>query len=234
MERERQKSIASGRVRPLADAGLKPLEDIRPTSSAKLTANHRLMASLGLQATPAMVWRDATAPYRCAPGRRRPDSGDPGPALKGAATCTYRPPLHRPARTDGFGRNAGRKNAANLEAVHAGRGPDRGERRNGRAVLDTPDTGTDRITFVCPHTLARIGRYAPQPLACWRNPPCAFARNTGGRLALHPVLNRQHTCRRIFSILRPLAVFVDSSLSSQRIFCISGSSISSTHAADRR
>ena len=33
------------------------------------------------------------------------------------------------------------------------------------AVLDTPDAGADRITFVCPHTLARIGRYAPQPLA---------------------------------------------------------------------
>ena len=27
------------------------------------------------------------------------------------------------------------------------------------------DAGADRITFVCPHTLARIGRYAPQPLA---------------------------------------------------------------------
>ena len=33
------------------------------------------------------------------------------------------------------------------------------------AVLDTPDAGADCITFVCPHTLARIGRYAPQPLA---------------------------------------------------------------------
>lgn len=53
------KSIASGRVRPLADAGLKPLEDIPADIERKLTANHRLMASLGLQATPAMVWRDA-------------------------------------------------------------------------------------------------------------------------------------------------------------------------------
>lgn len=53
------KSIASGRVRPLADAGLKPLEDIPADIERKLTANHRLMASLGLQATPAMVWREA-------------------------------------------------------------------------------------------------------------------------------------------------------------------------------
>ena len=43
----------------LADAGLKPLEDIPADIERKLTANHRLMASLGLQATPAMVWRDA-------------------------------------------------------------------------------------------------------------------------------------------------------------------------------
>ena len=53
------KSIASGRARPLGDAGLKPLEDIPADIEGKLTANHRLMASLGLQATPAMVWRDA-------------------------------------------------------------------------------------------------------------------------------------------------------------------------------
>lgn len=53
------KSIASGRARPLGDAGLKPLENIPADIEGKLTANHRLMASLGLQATPAMVWRDA-------------------------------------------------------------------------------------------------------------------------------------------------------------------------------
>ena len=53
------KSIASGRVRPLGDAGLKPLEDIPAEIETKLATNHRLMASLGLQATPAMVWRDA-------------------------------------------------------------------------------------------------------------------------------------------------------------------------------
>ena len=54
------KSIASRQVRPLGDAGLKPLASIPADIQAKLAANERLMASLGLQATPAMVWRDAT------------------------------------------------------------------------------------------------------------------------------------------------------------------------------
>lgn len=53
------KSIASGRARPLGDAGLKPLPAIPADIQAKLAANERLMASLGLQATPAMAWRDA-------------------------------------------------------------------------------------------------------------------------------------------------------------------------------
>lgn len=53
------KSIASRQVRPLGDGGLKPLANIPADIQAKLTANERLMASLGLQATPAMVWREA-------------------------------------------------------------------------------------------------------------------------------------------------------------------------------
>lgn len=53
-------SISSGRARPLGDAGLKPLANIPADVQAKLAANERLMASLGLQATPAMVWRDAS------------------------------------------------------------------------------------------------------------------------------------------------------------------------------
>lgn len=53
------KSLASGRARPLGDAGLKPLTNIPADIQAKLVANERLMASLGLRATPAMVWRDA-------------------------------------------------------------------------------------------------------------------------------------------------------------------------------
>lgn len=52
------KSIASGRARPLGDAGLKPLASIPADIQAKLATNERLMASLGLRATPAMVWRD--------------------------------------------------------------------------------------------------------------------------------------------------------------------------------
>lgn len=56
---QNEKSIASGRPRPLGDAGLEPLATIPADVKAKLDANERLMASLGLQATPAMVWRDA-------------------------------------------------------------------------------------------------------------------------------------------------------------------------------
>ena len=54
------KNIASGHVRPLADEGLKPLAEIPPAIQAKLAANEHLMTSLGLEATPAMVWRDAS------------------------------------------------------------------------------------------------------------------------------------------------------------------------------
>lgn len=54
------KGIASGRVRPLGDEGLKPLATIPPAIATQLAANERLMASLGLQATPAMAWRDAS------------------------------------------------------------------------------------------------------------------------------------------------------------------------------
>ena len=61
------KSIASGRVRPLADAGLKPLEDIPADIERKLTANHRLMASLGLQPTPPTAWRYANAAVHIPP-----------------------------------------------------------------------------------------------------------------------------------------------------------------------
>lgn len=56
---QNSKTIASSRVRPLGDAGLKPLAKIPSDIRAKLDANENLMASLGLQATPAMVWRDA-------------------------------------------------------------------------------------------------------------------------------------------------------------------------------
>lgn len=51
-------ALASGRPRPLGDNGLKPLATIPPAIQAKLAANEKLMASLGVQATPAIAWRD--------------------------------------------------------------------------------------------------------------------------------------------------------------------------------
>jgi thiol:disulfide interchange protein DsbG len=53
------RTLATGRPRPLGDDGLKPLATIPPAIQAQLETNERLMASLGVQATPAMVWRDA-------------------------------------------------------------------------------------------------------------------------------------------------------------------------------
>lgn len=53
------KALASGRPKPLNDSGLKPLASIPPAVQAQLDANEKLMASLGLNATPAVVWRDA-------------------------------------------------------------------------------------------------------------------------------------------------------------------------------
>lgn len=50
---------AGGRPRPLDDEGLKPLADIPPAIASQLAANEKLMAALGVQATPALVWRDA-------------------------------------------------------------------------------------------------------------------------------------------------------------------------------
>lgn len=51
-------ALASGRPRPLADGTLKPLASIAPAQQAQLAVNEHLMASLRLQATPAIVWRD--------------------------------------------------------------------------------------------------------------------------------------------------------------------------------
>ena len=53
------KTLASGRPRPLGDAGLKPLASVPPALQARLNANADLMASYRLQATPALVWKDA-------------------------------------------------------------------------------------------------------------------------------------------------------------------------------
>ena len=53
------KTLASGRPKPLDDMGLKPLASIPPSVQAQLDANEKLMAALGLRATPAVVWHDA-------------------------------------------------------------------------------------------------------------------------------------------------------------------------------
>jgi len=45
--------------KPLDDSELKPIGNIPPAVKAKLESNERLMASLGFQATPAILWRDA-------------------------------------------------------------------------------------------------------------------------------------------------------------------------------
>lgn len=72
---QNSKTLATGRARPLADEGLKPLATIPPAIQAQLEANERLMASLGVQATPAMVWRDAAGAMQVRTGA--PDSALP-------------------------------------------------------------------------------------------------------------------------------------------------------------
>lgn len=56
---ENAKVLASGHPKPLGDSGVKPLDKIPPAVQAKLDANEKLMADWGLQATPALAWRDA-------------------------------------------------------------------------------------------------------------------------------------------------------------------------------
>lgn len=68
------KALGSGRPKPL-DGGLKPLATIPPEVARKLQANEKLMASLGLQATPALVWRDAAGAVQVRTGA--PDSSLP-------------------------------------------------------------------------------------------------------------------------------------------------------------
>jgi thiol:disulfide interchange protein DsbG len=53
------KGLASGHPRPLGDEGIRPLSPIPPAVQAQLDANEKLMADLGMRATPAVVWRDA-------------------------------------------------------------------------------------------------------------------------------------------------------------------------------
>ncbi len=52
------KTLASGRPKPLGDDRLKPLAVVPAALAAQLDANAALMASYGLRATPALVWKD--------------------------------------------------------------------------------------------------------------------------------------------------------------------------------
>lgn len=67
------KTLASGQPRPLADSGLKPMSSVPPALRAQLDANEKLMASLGLQATPALVWRDEAGAVQMSQGA--PEAG---------------------------------------------------------------------------------------------------------------------------------------------------------------
>lgn len=51
-------ALASGRPKPLGDDSLKPLTVVPAALAAQLDANAALMASCGLRATPALVWKD--------------------------------------------------------------------------------------------------------------------------------------------------------------------------------
>ncbi|HQT19504.1 MAG: thiol:disulfide interchange protein DsbG [Acidovorax sp. 17-64-282] len=53
------KTLASGRPKPLGDDSLKPLSVVPAGIADQLDANAALMASYGLRATPALVWKDA-------------------------------------------------------------------------------------------------------------------------------------------------------------------------------
>ena len=52
------KTLASGRPKPLGNDSLKPLAVVPATLAAQLDANAELMATYGLRATPALVWKD--------------------------------------------------------------------------------------------------------------------------------------------------------------------------------
>ncbi|PKO64359.1 MAG: thiol:disulfide interchange protein DsbG [Betaproteobacteria bacterium HGW-Betaproteobacteria-16] len=69
------KMLASGRPKPLGDDSLKPLSVVPPAIAAQLEANAALMASYSLQATPALVWKDAKGAVQMRQGA--PASGLP-------------------------------------------------------------------------------------------------------------------------------------------------------------
>ncbi|MDE2275443.1 MAG: thiol:disulfide interchange protein DsbG [Burkholderiales bacterium] len=62
------RAIAGGHPRPLSDGDLAPLATIPPARQAELDANQHLMEAFGLQATPALVWRDAEGALQVSQG----------------------------------------------------------------------------------------------------------------------------------------------------------------------
>lgn len=62
------RAMAGGHPRPLDDGILQPLSAIPPATQAALDANAHLMESLGLQATPAIVWRNAQGALQVSEG----------------------------------------------------------------------------------------------------------------------------------------------------------------------
>ena len=62
------KALAGGRPRPLDDQGLKPSANIPAALQAQPDANAKLMAAYGLEATPAVVWRDKNGSVRMRQG----------------------------------------------------------------------------------------------------------------------------------------------------------------------
>jgi len=68
------RALAAGHPRPLDDHGLQPPATIAAAQQQELAANEHLMASLGLEATPGIVWRDAE-------GKLQMREGEPGGSL---------------------------------------------------------------------------------------------------------------------------------------------------------
>ena len=62
------KALATGHAHPLDDAGLKPLVPVPSQIQTQLDANEKLMAELGIRATPAVVWRDAAGAVQTSTG----------------------------------------------------------------------------------------------------------------------------------------------------------------------
>lgn len=72
---ENARAMQQGRPRPLSDRGVQPMQKIPPAIQAQIDSNHALLRSLRLNATPALVWKDAN-------GHVKTRTGGPAAALK--------------------------------------------------------------------------------------------------------------------------------------------------------